>query len=277
MKTNHVHEHDTSVTAWYEVDYTDADVAATRDAILAHLRSRGFHLKTDPEIKKKYPILAPHHHVGHNGDLNVHIEQAGRSVKVEFWQDLVVENRNGGRYDFHRRQRMPYLIGKQYDNERSKLMAMLGARGLEVRPAKPRLAGMDFVNQKRAECWHWNGGKILEMVGLYGNDKMRDGSRISEGDTVYFADYWAGYRIVRGVARYNLNNMWWVVLPCGSVRNIASFELYRREALPADLSGRHVNKRHAAKQVERLKDAAVKAENYERAAVLRDVLKAVAA
>lgn len=271
-KLNYVREHDTSLTVWYETNYTEADVKATRDAVVRHLRARGFKIGLDQRILRDHPIIKDLFHEGRLGNLKVRVDLAGRTVKVEFWQDLVFENSHGGRYDFDKRERMPYLIGKRYEVERNRLLDLLAGRGLEIHRQKPRLAGMGFVSQKRAECWHWNGGKLLEDIAPY-NSEMLDGSHVRDGDTVYFADYGTGYRIARGVARYNINNMWWVVLPCGRVTNKGSFELYRREALPADLKGRRVSQRHATKQVERLKDAAVKAEQYERAAVLRDVLR----
>lgn len=271
VESNTVREHDTDLIVWY-ADPKDPAVKATRDAIVRKLRDRGFKMGPDPRIVKDYPVLKQYHHVGRLGDLQVHVELAGRSVKVEFFQDVVCENRAGGRYDFRKRDRMPYLIGKRYEVEREKLFQLCEARGLTVIRARRPLLGMDFVNQRRAECWHWQGGKLLERIYDY-NSKMADGGQVHEGDTVYFADYWAGRRIVRGVARYNLNNMWWVVLPSGEVRNIASFELYRREGLPADLRGRHIDKRRVDKRLAELKDAAVKAEQYERAAVLRDLLR----
>jgi protein-arginine kinase activator protein McsA len=67
--------------------------------------------------------------------------------------------------------------------------------------------------------------------------------------------------------------MWWVLLPCGVVRNEASFDLH--SAPPANLRGRHFSAADRIRKVERLKAEAVKAEKFERAAQLRDVINAM--
>ena len=56
------------------------------------------------------------------------------------------------------------------------------------------------------------------------NGTDRDGNTLRNGETKYFRD-WSGY-LLRGKVYHNINNMWWVLLADGKVRNVACFDLF---------------------------------------------------
>jgi hypothetical protein len=100
---------------------------------------------------------------------------------------------------------------------------------------------------------------------------MAAGGTVHDGDIVYFPDH-ATHRFMRGTAYHNINNMWWVCLASGRVTNMASFELYRRQDLTT-LRGRHFRSGTIQEKLKALLSKAVKSQSFERAIVLRDIIR----
>ena len=67
------------------------------------------------------------------------------------------------------------------------------------------------------------------------------------GETKYFRD-WSGY-LLRGKVYHNINNMWWVLLADGKVRNVACFDLF--DLKETDFRGRRKEHRPPKEYVER--------------------------
>jgi len=264
-------EHDTTIIGWWN-DPNDPGVAAFRDRVLEVLNRRGFGMGRDPYYTKQYKILAKYHHYGRQGDLEVKTEASGRSCKIEFFQNLVRENRNGGYYDFSKRQKMPYLIGKQYEAARRAIAALIESLGgtlvLDV-----KLKGYARLKAERDELEAFQGPQMYARVPPRYNSETGAGKIVRDGDIVFFRHFDGRWQ--RGQTWHHINNMWWVLLPCGTVRNIASFDLFHREDI-GELRGRWFSQQRVAKRLGDLKDKAVRAERFEQAAVLRDVLARVA-
>jgi len=87
--------------------------------ILRHLRDRGFALDLSdrchggagghsPKGPLDFSCIAQWYWDGkHPSGLEVRVETSGRQVKVEFFQNLHVSHKNGGRYDFDKIRMMP--------------------------------------------------------------------------------------------------------------------------------------------------------------------------
>lgn len=262
-------EHDTSISGWWN-DPKDPDVAAFRDRVLEVLNRRGFGMHRDPYYKDKYRILSKYHHYGRQGDLEVKTEASGRSCKIEFFQNLVVENRNGGYYDFGKRQKMPYLVGKQYEAARRAIVVLIESLGGTLK-LDVKLKGYAFLKAERdrLDASHRMYDRAPELY----NATSGAGGLLRDGDIVFFRGFDGRWQ--RGQTWRHINNMWWVLLPCGTVRNIGSHDLFHRDDI-GDLRGRWFSQQRVAKRLGDLKDRAVRAERYEQAAVLRDVLTKVA-
>jgi hypothetical protein len=75
--------------------------------VLARLAKRGFTVERDPWTLERWPSLADKNWSGRKGDLEFIAQTMGRTVTVEFFQNVNVDNPNGGRYDFDKFKRMP--------------------------------------------------------------------------------------------------------------------------------------------------------------------------
>lgn len=210
-------EYDTTLSLWLD-DPKDPAVKATRDKLIDHLRSRGFHIENDQSVDK---IIRDDFHCGNKGALEVYIHASGRCLQIDFFQNVVRKNPNGGRYDFERRQKMPFMIGKQYELERNKIAALMAGLGFPL-ASKIQRQGMDEINFNRAE--HEAFQRRARTIPEPYNSVTATKGTVHDGDTVYFR-HW-NKRWSAGTAYHNINNMWWVLLPCGSVTNIASFEFH---------------------------------------------------
>lgn len=101
----------------------------TFNRILDVLREIGFEVGRDPEIEKHHKILGSHHRYGRWADIEFKAEAYTTGCKVEFFQNVVFENPCGGYYDFDRRNKMPYLIGKRLELAISRIRENLTGRG----------------------------------------------------------------------------------------------------------------------------------------------------
>ena len=112
---------------WNRPDYE------TFNRLLAALTDGGFTIGPDPDIEKNYSLLGKYHREGRRptlaGDLWLTAEVYPTGMKVEFFQEVVTENRNGGRFDFDRRKKMPYIIRKAYEAALRRARAHLRERG----------------------------------------------------------------------------------------------------------------------------------------------------
>lgn len=264
------HEHDTSLMLWLE-DPKDPAITGARDTVVKHLRSRGFHVCLDKRIKQQYPILRRYHHEGRKGLLQFKLRLSGRCLELTFFQNVVRENRYGGEHDFDKRRKMPYLIGKQYEAERNAIALMMVGLGYSLQLEQHR-TGNALIEFRRAELTDFQGPQFYARKWESYNIKSAAGREISDGDCVYFR-HWDG-RLRRGIGYRNINNMWWVLLPCGDVENIGAHGLWHREDLPCGLRGRMFKPNDIEKRLRRKLKQAIASESFERAAVIRDVLRA---
>lgn len=79
--------------------------------LLNMLDIEGFNVQKDPEVDK---IIRNNYWIGKRGDLEFQAEKYPNGFKIQFFQNVVYENSNGGKYDFDKFQKMPYMIQLQY-------------------------------------------------------------------------------------------------------------------------------------------------------------------
>lgn len=216
---NEFREHDTFFGVWS----TGANDRATYDAVKRTLKRLGFGWVQDPRIKAMYPCLAKSHHYGMKGDLQFTAEIFGLHIKVEFFQDVVTENPNGGRYDFDKRAKMPYLVRKRYEHTAAALRTMLVARGFADDTKETPKTAADRVRIARAESEQWHPGYDAEMDPRNVTDA--DGVVMKEGDVRYFRDYKG--RLMRGRVSFRPGNCHWVVANDRTASaGVACFEMF---------------------------------------------------
>lgn len=210
--------------------------------LLDELGRHGFYVSEDKEIKKNYPILSKDRKYGRFGNLEFKAERYPSGFRITFFQNVVFENPCGGYYDFDKREKMPYLIGKRFEwmvNIISKFFEKNGIADKTeplCRFAEDKIK-LDFVKsfhhpQKdmQFELSDFDGETTADY-----NGTDRDGKKIHNGDIKYCRDY-SGY-LQRGKVYHNINNMWWVITDKYTIRNVCASCLFD---IPTDITKHRV-------------------------------------
>lgn len=217
------------------------------NTVIRMLRGMGWRIIPCPETKARYPILSKWHKYGECGDLKASIEIFPAGFRFEFYHEFNVTHSSGGKYEFHKWERAPYLLRLQFIKTANaiikKLQAVMPCRIDEV---DNELRGAAFIVKQFQSHSFAPKNQITDVTqipsfmssyDLTQNNNDRDKKKIVCGDTKYYRSERTG-RLVRGQAWHNINNMWWVILPSGEVRNEASWRLF--DPTPADFAQRRV-------------------------------------
>jgi hypothetical protein len=213
--------------------------------------SRGWTIEHDKDTHK---IIRSDYWYGRKGDLEFNLNRYPRGFSFEFYQNIVFENRSGGRYDFDKFEKMPYLIKLLYLNEtrhmkefiKSIVPGVIDVTDPEHKSAEDKIKA-HFVKE-----WHHPQKSMdFDLSDLDGttdqyhfNNTDRDGKTVYNGQIKYFRD-WNG-RLMRGKAYHNINNMWWVIVNSFEYRNMADFELF--DPTREDFENRRVKKDRKPKE-----------------------------
>ena len=283
--------HDTQVAVWEDNREFDSMQEVFRQ-LVEHLRGRGFAMERDPHTVKHYACIADWHYLGRKGDLEVDAQTSGRTAKVEFFQNLNIENPNGGRYDFKKLGRMPRTMRLQCIVEMVNAILFLETLGYKVEPkdlgAGPRLRAvlqqaegnreanlspLERYNartwpDKRRAAWH-----TPEELGPAYTRTDKDGRLLCNGDVRYFYHYTK--RLMRGVVYTNDNSMWSVCLADGTwIDQVSSGALFWTDD-PASLSQR-LHRETQVSRVQRELTKATQAQDWKRVGVLARAIEKTA-
>ncbi|KQQ40418.1 hypothetical protein ASF61_06595 [Duganella sp. Leaf126] len=223
----------------------------------------------------QYKAIALNHRTCSKGDLKGQLEMSGRCIKFEMWQDVTLsENRNGGRYDFGKEARMPYLLRIEMERARLRIRDYLlnAFTGYVFEPSAPKIGLNGATALEYAKHSQRSSGHYVEHLGRASfnspsNGFTRDGVAIEDGAKVYAITRKG--RVVYGAAYYSLNGRWMVVTGKHGVEWADHRELYA--ACPGDPRVKR-NARQRRQRIEGEMASAIKAMKFERAAVLRDIL-----
>jgi len=265
--TLHIHSADHQKAAKHD---SKREMEEIRAAIIRHLRTRGWRVHLDPIIRRRYPIIHQSYHRGNKGLLEVKIEVSSWAIRIEFFQNIVRQNRNGGEYDFEKRRRMPYLIGLAYQLERNRLADMLRERFGILLQLEERRRGIHYIMARRLSIRQSHGWSFYRCEQPLYNIQGAHGRPIHTGEIVYFRSRSTG-RMLRGIAFHNINSMWWVLLPCGTVLNESVHALAPRWHFQK-LHGREFSEDIRRSRISTLEKLAVSNRQYEHAARFRDAL-----
>lgn len=208
------------------------------------LGAEGFDVRKDPDVDE---IIRNDHWIGKRGDLEFHAEKYPNGFKIEFFQNVVYENRNGGRYDFDKFQKMPYMIRLHYQKYMNQLIRLLKYLvDVEDKTTRSPKLAEEWIKCRYAEEWHHEQKDVnFDLRSLDGqtqppyNGVDRDKKQLHNGDIKYFR-HQNGY-LYRGRIYHNINNMWWVIMDKYTVINIAAFDLF--DLAPDDKRGRQAKAR----------------------------------
>jgi hypothetical protein len=209
------------------------------------------------------------------GDLKAHLDISGRCIKLEMWQDVTPsENRNGGRYDFDKAARMPYLLRIEMERTRRRIRDYLCNVfvGYVFKPSDPKIGfngvtALEFAAHGRRTSGHYVPALDRASISNSGQDKSGDGYPLENGTPVYAIDYYG--RVVTGVAFYSLNGNWQVITGRYDLIHVWHKQIFVKS--PGNVQARR-NASQRRKRLESEMSKAVTAMKFERAAQLRDIL-----
>lgn len=282
--------HDTCISVWEETVNEPEMHDVVYSGVIKLLRKRGFSIHTDAHIKKHYRLIAKNHHTGKKHLLEVHVSLCGRHLEIQFYQNVNFENRNGGRYDFDKYQKMPYLVQKRFVLEASALLQHLyenhgysfwgNLEGFSCSHVFEALRGTCPCSQplKRFNEMWGDGRFRRDETGWpevseydYGGNKDREGVQLRNGMYRWIRDR-KGY-LKRGQIFTNMNQMWQIIYGPGrrDTTWVHCRELFSLQ--PDDCRGRHFSDENRKARIEKELAKAVKEMNFERAAKLRDLIQ----
>lgn len=214
---NSFNVYDTTLSIWTkESDDVDLFVELGKT-----LMSCGMSWKQDPRIRKLYPVLSKYHRYSEGGGLECDSEYHGYLVKLEFYQNFVTVNRNGGRYDFDKLSKMPYLIKLRYRRAMGRCVDLLLSKGFKDKTKVKPLGAYDAVTQQRTEWMESHGYGFYDPAQRQKyNITDLDGNQINDGDIRFTYDERSG-RLWKGRAYYSANNAW--MLLCNDKKLIYTF------------------------------------------------------
>lgn len=231
------------------------------------------------EDTQKFPSIAEGYRTctkaGLAGELNI----SGRTIEFKMWQTVLPsQNPSGPRYDFNREDRMPYVVRLEMERTRRRIRDYLcnvfsGYTVCTRRPSRrvPGETAIESISRNWAESnrsspdqWEAYTRKRTEED-VY-NGISRDGVRIQHGQTVYVND--SKGRWLVGEA-YIDGGMWNVVTGPLTYERKGSSEITTTR--PQNLRIRS-NERARRGRLESELNAAVKAMNFKRAELLKNIL-----
>jgi len=238
----------------------------TLSAIRGVLRREGYSCRQDPKVHK---CIRKAHLMGRKDDVHYALECGPRGFKLDFYEDVIRDNKCGGRYHFDKMAKMPYLRRLKVQLIHQKLASELEVMGFVSRFGVPHDRARAWVLEQRAELLDFQGPNFYDEERRYSyNCEDADKIQIRDGEIRYFYDRYDG-SLHRGEVWRHINSMWWVIENETTVSNIACFELFFYD--PA----RHPRRRphNPMKTMEHALKKMVEKRDFERAIGLRDAIR----
>lgn len=243
------------------------------------LRRIGWKTEVPKDMVEQYGrSFAEKHRYCRKGDLQGFLDLSGRCIEFEMRQDVANgENPNGGRYDFDKEKRMPYLLHLEMQRTRKRLRDYLCNvfAGYEFKDRSPNanrrgpggLTAMQWVERDIRSSGHFVEELGHARISMGRNETSAEGETITHGARVFTIDY--NGRIVTGTAYYDLNQNWHVVTGKYGVLCSRADEIYLHN--PGCLRVKR-NEHQRRQRLERELGKAIKAMDFKRAQVLKEVL-----
>ncbi|MFP3979128.1 hypothetical protein [Marinobacter sp. KMM 10035] len=280
---------DASVNVWEDLvrrgwdewqEYERGFKSQTFKRIVQQLNRLGWSVEVPADMIEQYGrSFAEDYRHCRKGNLQGLLDLSGRCIKFEMWQDVAnVDNPNGGRYDFDKEQRMPYLLRLEMERTRRRIRDYLcnvfsgyefqadRNDGRSNKRGPGSLTAVEWVDGCYQTSWHFKGDITNYEIAEY-NRKSGDGAKLSHGQRVWFADRKG--RICTGIAYYNINNMWWVVTGKFDVSNESASNLY---SICPENPKQKRNGRLRRKRLESELSKAVKSMDFLRAQKLKEIV-----
>ena len=223
----------------------------------------------------QFKAIALGHRTCSKGDLKGELGVSGRCIKFEMWQDVTPsENSNGGRYDFSKEARMPYLLRIEMERTRRRIRDYLlnVMIGYEFKQPEPvlgfmRATALEYAAYCRRTTGHYVAALDRANISNKAQGFAADGVALENGSKVYAID--RSGRVICGTAFYDLNGNWQIVTGRYAMTSVWHTAIWAR--CPGDPRVKR-NAKDRRLRLEGELAKAIKAMNFERAALLRDIL-----
>lgn len=230
------------------------------------MKKAGYSFRQDVTVAK---CIRRMYYAGSKDDVHFACDASTTGLKIEFYENVIRDNKCGGRYHFDKMAKMPYLRRMKVKLIHEKLAARLEILGYTCSNTVPHERAAAYLWQARADLIGFQGQRMYDEERQPYNDTDKDGVRIQDGELRYYRDY--GGHLKRGIAWHHINNMWWVLSNEHEVHNVCCRDLftYDPEKHP---------RREVPRVLDRLEDKlnrAVKARNFEKAIGLRDAIRKI--
>lgn len=228
---------------------------------------------------EEYRCIAHDHRTCTKGDLQGELEITGRTVQFQMWQDVanITREDGKGRHEFDKEQRMPYLIHLEMQRTRNRLRDYFCNVFAEYdfKDSSPNanrrgpggLTAMEWVERNILSTGHFVEELGHARISMGRNETSAEGETITHGASVFTIDNKG--RIVSGTAYYELNASWHVVTGKYGVLCSQASEIYLHN--PGCLRVKR-NERQRRQRLERELSKAIKAMDFKRAQVVKEVL-----
>lgn len=221
------------------------------------------------------------------GGLEAELSVSGRCIEFNMWQNVTPsENRNGGRYDFDKEKRMPYLLRLEMERTRCQIRDYLcnvftGYTFSQPKVRSPNPDPLAYFNdswdgeyEKRKGLHRFergpNGWPSDKELGSWSRTD-KDGVDLNHGDLRWCRDHKG--RLIRGRVYGGINGMWMMVYGPGqwdyTQQCADSFFTYRPDETPYKEA---IDKGKQRKRLERELTTSVAQMNFKRAQVLKGIL-----
>ena len=239
------------------------------------LRDKGAFVRIDKGTKERYKCLSQYNGYGSWERLEFSTEIYTTGLKFEFFQNSTKsENKNGGKFDFDKYKKFPYLLKLRLKLAIKTLIeALLPICESTITFTDDPKISADRILKRRSECGR--NVKTLDDIQssmceydfAYNHSKDRDKKEIKCGEIKYFYDY-DGY-IHRGLVYHNSNSMWWVIENKLTLRSISSFNLFDRTDEPIR---RELEVKEKIEKLIDERNRQIKAENFIRCNAIQKII-----
>lgn len=239
-------------------------------SLMKYLKKIGFVVSNDKNIK--YKSLNNYFKHGQWKELEFDANYYPAGLDIKFYQNAYPGERGPGqgKYEFDKKEKMPFLLKKRLEFTISKLVAFLKSDTFSLKEKEfslvdghgranlddPSLTIYDKIKRIKSINYSADNGSGFNFI-----DK--NNKKIINGDIKFFYDY-DGY-LRKGEAYLNLNNMWWI-LTKDNYFNKASYELF-------DYNGEPIKRKKHKEIIQTKLNEAIKSQDFEKCIILRDILK----
>lgn len=249
--------------------------------IIQQLNRLGWTCVVPDEMVKQYSrSFAESHRYCRKGELQADLSVTGRCIEFKMFQNINAPDRpdHGGHYQYDKELHMPYLMRLEMERTRHRIRNYLCGvfegyefknddHNVKIGPGTGQVTALKAAAIRRRTSGHYVPELDRARICNPGYDQSADSQQLENGMRVYAQD--RSGRIISGTAFYSLNGNWQIV--SGRYGLIYAWHNQIWVNTPGDLRTKR-NGDIRRKRLEGELSNAIKAMDFERAAIVRDIL-----